>query len=154
MPTNLTFLLPFLSVFLSPSPSSPPTLPPGGTAFNAVAEELKQWTHRVAHVLPVSDNGGSTAEIVRVMGERRGGGGREEEVGVDGLVLLALRLCSSIHPSTHPLTHLISLSLVPPLLSSPRPPNLPSSPQAALPSATFARAACACRTAARPRHWQ
>lgn len=32
-------------------------------------EELKKLTTRVAHVLPVSDDGGSTAEIVRVLGE-------------------------------------------------------------------------------------
>lgn len=32
-------------------------------------EELKNLTTRVAHVLPVSDDGGSTAEIVRVLGE-------------------------------------------------------------------------------------
>ena len=31
-------------------------------------EELKKLTTRVAHVLPVSDDGGSTAEIVRVLG--------------------------------------------------------------------------------------
>lgn len=40
----------------------------GGTAFNGVVEELKNFTTRVAHVLPVSDDGGSTAEIVRVLG--------------------------------------------------------------------------------------
>lgn len=40
----------------------------GGTAFNGVVEELKSFTTRVAHVLPVSDDGGSTAEIVRVLG--------------------------------------------------------------------------------------
>eukprot|EP00850_Spirogloea_muscicola_P020439 SM000216S06565 [mRNA] locus=s216:105068:108972:+ [translate_table: standard] len=40
----------------------------GGTAFNGVVEELKLYTTRVAHVLPVSDDGGSTAEIVRVLG--------------------------------------------------------------------------------------
>nr|CAB3477609.1 unnamed protein product [Digitaria exilis] len=39
----------------------------GGTAFNGVVEELKKVTTRVAHVLPVSDDGGSTAEIVRVL---------------------------------------------------------------------------------------
>ncbi|XP_021766085.1 uncharacterized protein YNL011C-like isoform X1 [Chenopodium quinoa] len=59
----------------SPSPSqSSTTSPPsllvfsGGTAFNGVVEELKKLTTRVAHVLPVSDDGGSTAEIVRVLG--------------------------------------------------------------------------------------
>ena len=41
----------------------------GGTAFNGVIEELKKLTVRVAHVLPVSDDGGSTAEIVRVLGK-------------------------------------------------------------------------------------
>lgn len=40
----------------------------GGTAFNGVVEELKKLTTHVAHVLPVSDDGGSTAEIVRVLG--------------------------------------------------------------------------------------
>ncbi|CAH9055373.1 unnamed protein product [Cuscuta europaea] len=40
----------------------------GGTAFNCVAEELKKLTTRVTHVLPVSDDGGSTSEIVRVLG--------------------------------------------------------------------------------------
>ncbi|XP_010052209.3 uncharacterized protein YNL011C isoform X2 [Eucalyptus grandis] len=65
----------------SPSPPSHPTSGPepdptrpsllvfsGGTAFNGVVEELKRLTTRVAHVLPVSDDGGSTAEIVRVLG--------------------------------------------------------------------------------------
>ncbi|KAF2589713.1 hypothetical protein F2Q70_00040176 [Brassica cretica] len=33
----------------------------GGTGFNGVVEELKKITTRVAHVLPVSDDGGSTA---------------------------------------------------------------------------------------------
>eukprot|EP00793_Prasinoderma_coloniale_P001196 PRCOL_00006187-RA len=40
----------------------------GGTAFNCVAKELGQFTTRVTHVLPVSDDGGSTAEVVRVLG--------------------------------------------------------------------------------------
>lgn len=40
----------------------------GGTAFNSLAGHLRQLTTRVAHVLPVSDDGGSTAEIVRVLG--------------------------------------------------------------------------------------
>lgn len=40
----------------------------GGTAFNGVIEEVKKVTTQVAHVLPVSDDGGSTAEIVRVLG--------------------------------------------------------------------------------------
>lgn len=34
-----------------------------------MVEELKKLTTRVAHVLPVSDDGGSTAEIVRVLGK-------------------------------------------------------------------------------------
>ncbi|GJR70923.1 UBP1-associated protein 2C-like protein [Tanacetum coccineum] len=42
----------------------------GGTAFNGVVEELKKLTTSVAHVLPVSDDGGSTAEIVRVLAVR------------------------------------------------------------------------------------
>lgn len=40
----------------------------GGTAFNSVASHVKNFTTRVSHVLPVSDDGGSTAEIVRVLG--------------------------------------------------------------------------------------
>lgn len=41
----------------------------GGTAFNTVATLLRdKVTTRVSHVLPVSDDGGSTAEIVRVLG--------------------------------------------------------------------------------------
>lgn len=40
----------------------------GGTAFNSVAGHVRQLTTRVTHVLPVSDDGGSTAEIVRVLG--------------------------------------------------------------------------------------
>lgn len=43
----------------------------GGTAFNGVVEELKKLTTHVAHVLPVSDDGGSTSEIVRVLGTRK-----------------------------------------------------------------------------------
>ncbi|KAI8525679.1 hypothetical protein RHMOL_Rhmol13G0248400 [Rhododendron molle] len=53
----------------NPNPSQPSLLVfSGGTAFNGVVEELKKLTTRVAHVLPVSDDGGSTAEIVRVLG--------------------------------------------------------------------------------------
>nr|KJB66798.1 hypothetical protein B456_010G158900 [Gossypium raimondii] len=53
----------------NPRPSQPSLLVfSGGTAFNGVVEELKKLTVRVAHVLPVSDDGGSTAEIVRVLG--------------------------------------------------------------------------------------
>ena len=41
----------------------------GGTAFNGLCGPLHDhFTSRVAHVLPVSDDGGSTAEIVRVLG--------------------------------------------------------------------------------------
>ena len=40
----------------------------GGTAFNGVVNELMTLTSRVTHVIPVSDDGGSTAEIVRVLG--------------------------------------------------------------------------------------
>ncbi|XP_047338103.1 uncharacterized protein YNL011C [Impatiens glandulifera] len=77
----LFFHSPFPSRSLSMVPASashsnpnPSTTQPsllvfsGGTAFNGIAEELKKLTTRVAHVLPVSDDGGSTAEIVRVLG--------------------------------------------------------------------------------------
>jgi hypothetical protein len=40
----------------------------GGTAFNSAASALRHLTTHVTHVLPVSDDGGSTAEIVRVVG--------------------------------------------------------------------------------------
>eukprot|EP00968_Pinguiococcus_pyrenoidosus_P017048 scaffold1659_cov255-Pinguiococcus_pyrenoidosus.AAC.47 len=40
----------------------------GGTAANAYVAELATWTPRVTHVLPVSDDGGSSAEIKRVLG--------------------------------------------------------------------------------------
>jgi hypothetical protein len=40
----------------------------GGTAFNGIVTDLMQLTSRVTHVLPVSDDGGSTAEIIRVLG--------------------------------------------------------------------------------------
>ena len=40
----------------------------GGSGFNALCGELKRYTTHVAHVLPVSDDGGSTSEIVRVLG--------------------------------------------------------------------------------------
>ena len=40
----------------------------GGTAFNGIIDELLNLTSRVTHVIPVSDDGGSTAEIVRVLG--------------------------------------------------------------------------------------
>lgn len=54
----------------NPNPIQPSLLVfSGGTAFNGVVEELKRFTTRVAHVLPVSDDGGSTAEIVRVLGK-------------------------------------------------------------------------------------
>lgn len=54
----------------NPNPNPHPSLLvfSGGTAFNGVVEDLKNFTTRVAHVLPVSDDGGSTAEIVRVLG--------------------------------------------------------------------------------------
>ena len=53
----------------SPLPSEPALVVfSGGTAFNSVAGHVRHLTTRVAHVLPVSDDGGSTAEIVRVLG--------------------------------------------------------------------------------------
>eukprot|EP00124_Ichthyophonus_hoferi_P002117 Ihof_evm17s132 gene=Ihof_evmTU17s132 len=39
----------------------------GGTGFNTVAHALLKYTPKVAHVLPVSDDGGSTAEIIRFL---------------------------------------------------------------------------------------
>ncbi|WJX26774.1 hypothetical protein P8452_15653 [Trifolium repens] len=81
-PTSNRILLPSSSMASSPnrhhrrcySNPNPPQPQPallvfsGGTAFNGVVEDLKNFTTRVAHVLPVSDDGGSTAEIVRVLG--------------------------------------------------------------------------------------
>ncbi len=40
----------------------------GGTAMNTIADELSAMTPKVTHVIPVSDNGGSTSEVVRVLG--------------------------------------------------------------------------------------
>ena len=41
----------------------------GGTAFNSVCRELTEgFTSCVNHILPVSDNGGSSREIIRVLG--------------------------------------------------------------------------------------
>lgn len=40
----------------------------GGTAFDSLVAPLARWTSRVTYVLPVTDNGGSTAEILRVLG--------------------------------------------------------------------------------------
>ena len=40
----------------------------GGTAMNSIAEELLLLSSCTAHVIPVSDDGGSTAEILRVLG--------------------------------------------------------------------------------------
>ena len=40
----------------------------GGTAFNTFAEPLCSSCPSVSHVLPVSDDGGSTAEILRFLG--------------------------------------------------------------------------------------
>ena len=40
----------------------------GGTAMNSLAAPLSTISPRISHVLPVSDDGGSTAEIVRVLG--------------------------------------------------------------------------------------
>jgi hypothetical protein len=47
-------------------PSLPAPPPPLSTALPTA--HLRQLTTRVTHVLPVSDDGGSTAEIVRVLG--------------------------------------------------------------------------------------
>ncbi|XP_020597916.1 uncharacterized protein YNL011C isoform X2 [Phalaenopsis equestris] len=81
--TQRSYCVPMASTHCNSSPSryfSSPTSSPktsqqpsllvfsGGTAFNGVAEELKKVTTRVSHVLPISDDGGSTAEIVRVVG--------------------------------------------------------------------------------------
>jgi len=40
----------------------------GGSALNAICSLLKQFTTNIVYTLPVSDDGGSTAEIVRVVG--------------------------------------------------------------------------------------
>ncbi|KAK1302924.1 hypothetical protein QJS10_CPB12g01078 [Acorus calamus] len=68
--SSLSMASPRPSPLSSPSDPTQPSLLvfSGGTAFNGVVEELKKLTTRVAHVLPVSDDGGSTAEIVRVLG--------------------------------------------------------------------------------------
>jgi 2-phospho-L-lactate transferase/gluconeogenesis factor (CofD/UPF0052 family) len=40
----------------------------GGTAMNGICDALRDYTASVTHVLPVSDDGGSTSEIIRVSG--------------------------------------------------------------------------------------
>ena len=40
----------------------------GGTAMNGICDALRDYTTSVTHVLPVSDDGGSTSEIIRVSG--------------------------------------------------------------------------------------
>lgn len=40
----------------------------GGSAFNPVSTFLAKLTQKVSYVLPMSDDGGSTAEIMRVLG--------------------------------------------------------------------------------------
>lgn len=76
----------------------------GGTAFNSVASHVKGLTTKISHVLPVSDDGGSTAEIVRVLGGPAVGDIRSRclRLADDGddearavKALLAHRLCSS-----------------------------------------------------------
>ncbi|RXH70241.1 hypothetical protein DVH24_007497 [Malus domestica] len=63
-PKALTTSLLLLPPIPSPTPPTPSLLVfSGGTAFNCVVEELKSFTTRVAHVLRVSDDGGSTTEI-------------------------------------------------------------------------------------------
>jgi hypothetical protein len=59
----------------SSSSSSPPakfgprlTIFSGGSGFNTTAILLKTVTNQVTYIMPVSDNGGSTAEISRVLG--------------------------------------------------------------------------------------
>ena len=76
----------------------------GGTAFNSVAADVKKLTTKVSYVLPVSDDGGSTAEIVRVLGGPAVGDIRSrclrlaDETNEEGRAvkaLLAYRLSSS-----------------------------------------------------------
>ena len=76
----------------------------GGTAFNSVASHVKRLTTKVSHVLPVSDDGGSTAEIVRVLGGPAVGDIRSrclrladdtDEEARAVKKLLAYRLCST-----------------------------------------------------------
>lgn len=40
----------------------------GGTAFNSLIEEIKDHIPRTSYILPISDDGGSSSEIVRVFG--------------------------------------------------------------------------------------
>jgi len=45
-----------------------PSLVMVGSAFNSTAVELARYTTRTAYIIPVSDNGGSSREIIRVLG--------------------------------------------------------------------------------------
>ena len=40
----------------------------GGTAFNRMVNATRNWSTSVSYIMPVSDDGGSTAEILRVLG--------------------------------------------------------------------------------------
>eukprot|EP00667_Euglena_gracilis_P025355 EG_transcript_29690 len=40
----------------------------GGSAFNNTAVDLAHFTTRTSYIVPVSDNGGSSREIIRVLG--------------------------------------------------------------------------------------
>mmetsp|Transcript_4965 Transcript_4965/g.14058 ORF Transcript_4965/g.14058 Transcript_4965/m.14058 type:complete len:455 (-) Transcript_4965:59-1423(-) len=65
---------PATSIDMASTPSSLAPAPPaiavfgGGTACNCFCRELARWNPAVTHVLPVSDDGGSSAEIARILG--------------------------------------------------------------------------------------
>mmetsp|Transcript_32403 Transcript_32403/g.103109 ORF Transcript_32403/g.103109 Transcript_32403/m.103109 type:complete len:556 (+) Transcript_32403:35-1702(+) len=78
----------------------------GGTAFNGVAPRLKDLTTRVSHVLPVSDDGGSTAEIVRFLGGPAVGDIRSRclrlaEAGNEEALAVRELLAHRLHPTDH-----------------------------------------------------
>jgi hypothetical protein len=40
----------------------------GGSAFNSIVEEIHRYSNQISHIIGISDNGGSTREVLRVLG--------------------------------------------------------------------------------------
>jgi len=84
----------------------------GGTASNSFCRELLKLTEDVSYILPISDDGGSTAEIVRVLGGpaigdirsrlvRLSDGSTEESKAVLRLLQYRLQPFTTVNPPHH-----------------------------------------------------
>jgi cathepsin L len=55
-------------------PPPPSNLPPsrpfisGGSAFNSIVKDIHRFSEQIFHIIGISDNGGSTREVLRVLG--------------------------------------------------------------------------------------